>query len=62
VEISELKDWFTMAANLGVLLGIAFLIVEIKQNKAVHESDSRKAILSNDQTSLLVALDHHDTI
>ena len=60
MEISELKDWFTLAANLGVLLGIAFLIVEIKQNTAVHESDSRKALLSNDQTSLLVALDHHD--
>jgi hypothetical protein len=60
MEISELKDWFTLTANLGVLLGIFFLIVEVKQNTAVHESDSRKALLSYDQTSLIVALDHHD--
>ncbi len=60
MELSQLNEWLTLAANLGVLVGIVFLIVEIKQNTALHKSDSRKALLSNDQTALLVALDHHD--
>jgi hypothetical protein len=55
-----LDEWFTLAANLGVLVGIVFLIIEIKQNTELHKSDSRKAIVSNDQASLLVALDNHD--
>ena len=60
MELSQLNEWLTLAANLGVLVGIIFLIVEIRQNTELHKSDSRKALLSNDQTSLLVALDHHD--
>lgn len=60
MELLQLNEWLTLAANLGVLIGIVFLIVEIKQNTALHKSDSRKALLSNDQTALLVALDHHD--
>ncbi len=60
MELSQLNEWLTLAANLGVLVGIVFLIVEIRQNTELHKSDSRKALLSNDQTSLLVALDHHD--
>jgi hypothetical protein len=39
---------------------VSYNIAVVLNITAVHESDSRKAILSNDQTSLLVALDHHD--
>lgn len=60
MDLLQINEWLTLAANLGVLVGIVFLIIEIKQNTALHNSDSRKALLSNDQTSLLVALDHHD--
>ncbi|MFT5520432.1 MAG: hypothetical protein ACI9IA_001025 [Enterobacterales bacterium] len=60
LEIAELNEWFSLAASVAVLAGIIFLIIEIKQNTKSHQSDSRKALLSNDQTSLLVALDHHD--
>lgn len=60
MDFSQLNEWLTLGANCGVLIGIVFLIIEIRQNTELHRSDSRKAIISNDQTSLLVALDHHD--
>lgn len=60
MDYSTLNQWLTLAANFGVLIGIVFLIIEIKQNTELHKSDSRKAIVSNDQASLLVALENHD--
>ena len=60
MDLSQLNDWLKLTANLAVVVGIIFLIVEVKQNTALHKSDSRKAILSNDQASLLVALEHND--
>ncbi len=60
MELSQINEWLSLVANIGVLLGIAFLIVEIKQNTEAHRSDSRKALMANDQASLLVALDHTD--
>jgi hypothetical protein len=49
LDYSQLNEWLTLNANLGVLVGIIFLIIEIKQNTELHKSDSRKAIVSNDQ-------------
>ena len=60
MDYSTVNEWLTLGANLGVLVGIVFLIIEIKQNTELHRSDSRKAIVSNDQASLLVALENHD--
>jgi hypothetical protein len=60
LDYSLLNEWLTLAANIGVLVGIFFLIIEVKQNTELHKSDSRKAILANDQASLLVALENHD--
>lgn len=60
MDYSLLNEWLTLAANMGVLIGIVFLIIEVKQNTELHKSDSRKAILTNDQASLLVALENHD--
>jgi hypothetical protein len=57
-----INKWFTLTGNLGVLVDITFLIIEIKQNIELHNSDSRKAIASNDQVSLLFALVNHDII
>jgi hypothetical protein len=37
-----------------------FLTIEIRQNTELHKSNSRKAIVSNDQASLLVAIENHD--
>ena len=39
-----------------------FLIIEIKQNTELHKSESRQAIASDDQVSLLFALGNHDII
>jgi hypothetical protein len=48
------NEYFTLAVNLGVLVGIVFLIVEIK-NTELHKSDSRKSIVPNALVSVLVA-------
>ena len=62
MDCPQLNKWLTLAGNLGVLVDITFLIVEIKQNIELHKLDSRKAIASNDQVSLLFALFNHDII
>jgi len=62
MDCPPINKWFTLAGNLGVLVNITFLIVQIKQNIELHKLDSRKAITSNDQVSLLFALVNHDII
>jgi len=62
MDCPPINKWFTLAGNLGILVDITFLITEIKQNIELHKSDSRKAIASNDQVSLLFALVNHDII
>lgn len=34
----SLKFWTTLIANLGVILGLMFLVPEIRQNSAVNEN------------------------
>lgn len=60
MESAQLNEWITLAANIAVLVGIAFLIVEIRQNTESHRSDSRKAQHANDQIALQVALENPD--
>jgi len=62
MDYPPLNKCFTLAANLDVLVDIIFLIIEIKLNTELHNSNSRKAIVSNDQESLLVAIDNHDIL
>ena len=56
----RLNDWLTLVANVAVVAGIIFLAVEIRQNNELLRSESRQALLANDQTALEVALDHVD--
>ena len=50
---SELNEWLTLAANLGVLAGIFLLVVEVRQNQEILELDQKLSIL--DSESLEVA-------
>ena len=62
MDYPSLNKWFTLAANLDVLVDITFLTIEIAQKTELHKSGSRNAIVSNDQTPLLVALMNHDIL
>ena len=58
-----LEQYAYLAEVLGViaiLVTLIFLTFQLMQNNSLLRSESRKALLSNDQTSLLVALDHVD--
>ena len=43
MSIDTVNRWLTLAANIGVLIGIAFLIVEINQNTQATNTASRDA-------------------
>lgn len=41
MNIQKLNTWFTLAANFGVVLGIALLAIEIRQNNALLMAQAR---------------------
>ncbi|MEQ8952806.1 MAG: hypothetical protein RL120_01650 [Gammaproteobacteria bacterium] len=60
MEMSALNDWLSLAANLGVIAGIVFLAIELRQNNELLRSESRRALLSNDQASIIQCLANYD--
>ena len=52
MKLSELNDWLTLAANIGVVGGIIFLAIEINQNNALLRSETRQSLVANDVSSL----------
>jgi hypothetical protein len=46
VDIDRLNRWLTLGANVGVLLGIAFLIVELNQTNEMNRGETRNQIAS----------------
>lgn len=47
MKISEINDWLSLLANIGVLAGIFFLAIEIQQNTQMIESQTRNSITEN---------------
>ena len=41
MDVDKLNRWLTLVANLGVIVGIIFLIVEIRQNTTISRSQTR---------------------
>jgi len=39
MDFDRLNKWLTLGANLGVLLGILLLVVEVRQNQEIMEFD-----------------------
>ena len=50
--MEKLNQWLTLMANVGVLLGIAFLAYEIRQNTDAIQSQTRATIFSGAQEEL----------
>ena len=44
MNLDNLNRWLTVGANLGVLIGIIFLIVEVQQNNLIARSQIRMDI------------------
>ncbi len=58
-----IEQWASLAEIVGSIVVVAtliFLAIQLRQHNQLLKSDSRKALLSNDQTSLLIGLDHPD--
>ena len=47
MEIDRLNKWITLGANIGLILGLIFLIVELKQNSDMMRAQTRHDIVSN---------------
>ena len=41
MKLSDINDWLTLGANIGVVAGIVFLGVELGQNNELMESQAR---------------------
>ncbi len=50
MNLSKLNDWLTLASNIGVLVGIYFIWVELNQNELMI-----RAQMSQERASLMVA-------
>jgi len=44
LNLDKLNSWFTLGANLGVLFGILFLVVEVQQNNLIARAQIRMDI------------------
>ena len=51
MDADRLNRWLTLAANVGVLIGIALLLVELNQNR-----DMMRAQIRNEMSSEIVGL------
>ena len=57
MKLSELNEWLTLVANVGVIAGIVFLAIEIQQNTDVIRASSYNENLNsfNEWRSLVIS-------
>lgn len=53
MNLSKLNEWLTLIANTGVLLGIVFLALEMRQNTNMMQAQIRQGITENTLDYLL---------
>ncbi len=58
--MDKLNQWLTLVANLGVLIGIAFLAFEVQQNTDALHSQTRATIFSGVQEELWKNMEYPD--
>ena len=60
MKLSDLNEWLTLAANLGVLAGIVFLALEIQQNTDAVRSSTIQGITNVSMDVLRAYAADHD--
>ena len=58
MDLEKLNHWLTLLANLGVIAGIAFLAIEIRQNTEALYGQSRQAIYEGVQQELFKFMEY----
>jgi len=53
VDSSKLNSWLTLVANIGVLLGLLLLVVEIRHNTAASQAQTAQAIIDSSRNFLV---------
>ncbi len=59
MKLEKLNHWLMLAANLGVIAGIVFLVIEISQNTDMMRSQTRGAVTASILTLLEMERDPH---
>lgn len=62
MQLEKLNHWLILCSNLGVLVGIVFLAVEINQNTTVARSSARQAIAEKVAERPLMAVGNEDIV
>lgn len=60
--VDKLNTWLSVLANLGVVVGIFFLIVEIRQNTEALRAETHLAMFQGAQQELFVTVEHPDLV
>ncbi|MBT5073581.1 MAG: hypothetical protein HOJ34_03000 [Kordiimonadaceae bacterium] len=56
-KLDKRNKWMTLCANLGVFVGIIFVVIEIQQNTTATEASMREAINAKDINFLSLSID-----
>ena len=56
-KVDNLNKWLTLVANIGVLVGIFFLALEIQQNTAANRAGSRQLVSDQLISTLALQID-----
>ncbi len=47
MNMGKMNSWLTLTANIGVLAGILFLAIELRQNSDIARADSYREIVQD---------------
>ena len=60
MDSDRLNRWLTLGANIAVLVGIALLVVELRQNQDVMRAQTRNDITQGELTLLLSTAENQE--
>lgn len=62
LRLESINSWLTLCANIGVLIGIIFLAIEIQQNTKVNRGIAIDAIQTGVREQLMAAVENPELI
>ena len=58
--MDKLNQWFTLTANVAILVGIAFLVVELNQNTSSLRLAARQALTQENSEFVKLLIEHKE--